>query len=225
MSKISVVGRGTIHVVPDVTRIEVTVSAVFDTYDEAYKKAREGSSWMVKILEYNNLSGNLCKTVKLDISDHLVSEYDENDNYIGQLKEGYDLNMKMKIDIGIDNVMVNNLVRGIGKFISGAQINIGYTVMDPRPTQLKMLERAVKDATEKAEIMANAAGCQLGSVSEIEYERQSIHVYSQARNIHSNDEAKASTADSLDITPEDLAFSDYVNVSWELKPIESTTNN
>lgn len=225
MSKISVVGRGTIHVVPDVTRIEVTVSAVFDTYDEAYKKARQSSSWMVKILEYNNLSGNLCKTVKLDISDHLISEYDENDNYIGQLKDGYDLNMKMKIDIGIDNVMVNNLVRGIGKFISGAQINIGYTVMDPRPTQLKMLERAVKDATEKAEIMANAAGCKLGPVSEIEYERQNIHVYSQARNIHSNDEANASTVDSLDITPEDLAFSDYVNVSWELKPIESTNDN
>ena len=216
MSKISVVGRGSIHVVPDVTRIEVTVSGVFDTYEEAYHKAKESSSWMVKILEYNKLSGKLCKTVRMDISDHLIDNYDDEDHYIGKIKEGYDLVMRMKIDIGIDNVMVNNLVRGVGKFISGAQINIGYTIQDPRPTQLKMLERAVKDATEKAGIMAKAAGCKLGAVSAIDYGRQEIHVYSQARNIHSNEEAKASTADSFDITPEDLVFSDDVSVSWEL---------
>ncbi len=217
MSKISVTGRGSIHVVPDVTRIEVRVEGVFDTYEQAYQKAKESSSWMVKILEYNKLSGKLCKTIRLDISDHKVSQYDDDDHYIGEINQGYDLTMILKIDIGIDNVMVNNLVRGVGKFISGAQINIGYTVQDPRPTQLKMLERAVKDATEKASIMAAAAGCELGDVSEIQYERQDIHIYSQARNIHSNKEAMASTSDSLDITPEDLVFSDDVNVVWELK--------
>ena len=159
----------------------------------------------------------MCKTIRLDISDHKVSQYDDDDHYIGEINQGYDLTMILKIDIGIDNVMVNNLVRGVGKFISGAQINIGYTVQDPRPTQLKMLERAVKDAAEKASIMAAAAGCELGDVSEIQYERQDIHIYSQARNIHSNKEAMASTSDSLDITPEDLVFSDDVNVVWELK--------
>lgn len=217
MSKISVTGRGSIHVVPDVTRIEVRVEGVFDTYEQAYQKAKDNSSWMVKILEYNKLSGKLCKTIRLDISDHKVSQYDDDDHYIGEINQGYDLTMILKIDIGIDNVMVNNLVRGVGKFISGAQINIGYTVQDPRPTQLKMLERAVKDAAEKASIMAAAAGCELGDVSEIQYERQDIHIYSQARNIHSNKEAMASTSDSLDITPEDLVFSDDVNVVWELK--------
>ena len=216
MSKISVTGRGSIHVVPDVTRIEVRVEGVFDTYEQAYQKAKDSSSWMVKILEYNKLSGKLCKTIRLDISDHKVSQYDDDDHYIGEINQGYDLTMILKIDIGIDNVMVNNLVRGVGKFISGAQINIGYTVQDPRPTQLKMLERAVKDAAEKASIMAAAAGCELGDVSEIQYERQDIHIYSQARNIHSNKEAMASTPDSLDITPEDLVFSDDVQVEWEL---------
>ena len=41
MSTIRVTGRGSIHVVPDVTRIEITVSGVFKAYDEAYKKAQE----------------------------------------------------------------------------------------------------------------------------------------------------------------------------------------
>lgn len=216
MSKITVTGRGSIHVVPDVTRIEIQVKGVFPDYKGAYDKAKESSSWMVKILEYNQLSGKLCKTIRMDISDHLVSQYDEDDHYIGQIPKGYDLDMRMKVDIGIDNKMTNNLVRGVGKFIEGAQINIGYTVQDPRPVQLKMLERAVKDAKEKAGIMAKAAGCSLGNVEEIQYGQQELHVYTQARNIHSNKEAMASTSDSLDISPEDLVFSDNVTVVFEL---------
>ena len=216
MSKITVTGRGSIHVVPDVTRIEIQVKGVFKDYKGAYEKAKDSSSWMVKILEYNHLSGKLCKTIRMDISDHLVPQYDEDDHYIGQIPDGYDLDMRMKVDIGIDTVMTNNLVRGVGKFISGAQINIGYTVQDPRPVQLKMLERAVKDANEKATIMAKAAGCVLGDVDEIIYGQQELHVYSQARNIHSNKEAMASTSESLDITPEDLVFSDDVKVIWSL---------
>ena len=30
---------------------------------------------------------------------------------------------------------VNNIVRGIGKFIPSAQINIGYTLQDERPSR------------------------------------------------------------------------------------------
>lgn len=216
MSEITVIGRGGIHVVPDVTRIEVTISSIYNTYNEAYDKAKESSAWMVKILEYNHQPGKLCKTTRLDISDHKVSDYDKNGKYIGEHKEGYNLRMGMKIDIGIDNVLVNNLVRGVGKFIPDAQIEIGYTIQDSRPFQLKMLERAVKDAAEKAKVMAGAAGCRLGAVKSIDYGRQDLHVYSQARTIHSNDEAKSSTAESLDITPEDLAFTDDVTVSWDL---------
>jgi uncharacterized protein YggE len=65
--------------------------------------------------------------------------------------------------------------------------------------------------------MAEAAGCKLGRVVEINYSNQDVHAYSQARNIHSNSEASASTAGSLDITPDDLVVSDTVDVTWELE--------
>lgn len=42
-STISVDGRGSIHVVPDVTRLEVCVESVFVTYEDAYKQARENA--------------------------------------------------------------------------------------------------------------------------------------------------------------------------------------
>lgn len=215
-NKIIVTGKGSIHVVPDVTRLEVTIVSVFNTYEEAYQQAKENSKWISQILEYNKQSGKLAKTIRLDITDHTVSEYDDDDHYIGQIKDGYDLDQRFKIDLEIDPVLLNKIIRGVGKFIKGAQISVGYTIRDPRPSHLKMLERAVKDATEKAQIMAGAVNCKLGTVINIKYGHQEIHVYSQARNIHSNKEAMACDSSSLDITPDDLVMSDTVEVEWEL---------
>ena len=81
-----------------------------------------------------------------------------------------------------------------------------------------MIERAVKDAHEKADIMAKAANCKLGAVKDISYGQQHVTIYSQARNIHSNKEAMACDVNSLDITPDDLVMSDNVDVSWHLLP-------
>lgn len=217
MGTISVTGRGNIHVVPDVTRLEISVESVFKTYEDAYEQAKSNSSWMVQILEYNKLNGKLAKTTRFDISDHLVKDYDDDGHYIGMIKEGFELTQRFKVDLGMNTVLLNKIVRGVGKFIKDAQINIGYTIQDPRPHHLKMIERAVKDAHDKAVIMAKAAGCTLGAVVSIDYHRQDIHVYSQARNIHSNKEAMSCSPSSLDIAPDDLVMGDDVSVTWELK--------
>lgn len=209
-------GKGAVHVVPDVTRIRVRVESVFPDYAKAYAKAKENFSWMVKILEYNNKPGRLAKTVSFDISDHTEDKYDAKDHYIGEVKAGFDLVQVIKVDINVDNVLVNKILKGVGKFIPDAQIEIGYTVQDPRPIQLKMLKRAVSDAEEKATIMADAAGCKLGKVQSIDYGNHGMSTYSQARNIHSSKEASASTPESLDIAPDDLVFSDTVDVVWQL---------
>lgn len=215
-SKISVEGKGAIHVVPDVTRLEVRIEQWFSDYTKAFEQAKENSSWMVKILEYNNKPGSLAKTIRFNIEDFTENEYDDNDHYIGKVKNGFILEQILKIDLPIDNKLINCIVRGVGKFIPNAQINISYTLLDERPSQLKMLARAVKDAQEKAYIMAEAGGCTLGNLLSINYDYQNMHISSQARHIHSNAEAKASTPGSLDITPDDLVISDRVNVVWEL---------
>lgn len=216
-STIRVTGTGSVHVVPDVTRLDVEVRRIFKTYDEAYECVKENSAWMVKILEYNKQPGKLAKTIFLDISDNMVSKYDKNGNHIGYKKEGYSLHQRIKVDVGMDNVLVNNIVKGVGKFIAEAQINIGHTQRDPRPTQLKMLERAVTDAKEKAQIMAKALGRELGEVKSIVYGEMHVEVFSEARKIYNNEEASASTPGSLEITPDDLAISDNVEVEWNLK--------
>lgn len=215
-ARISVQGKGAIHIVPDVTRLEIAIAQWFEDYKKAYAQAKENTAWMVKILEYNKKPGNLAKTIKFDIEDYLENDYDEKGKFISQIKNGVMLELRIKVDLPIDNILVNNIVKGVGKFIPSAQINIGYTLQDERPSQMKMLARAVSDAKEKAGVMAKAGGCELGKVISIDYQFQNTHVMSQARYIHSNSEATASTPQSLEITPDDLVISDTVDVTFEL---------
>lgn len=218
VSKISLQGKGAIHVVPDITRITISINHHGKTYKDVYTKGKENSEWVRKILEFNKKPGNLAKSIFFDVSEHTVNVYDDEGSgeIVDVVKDGFDLCQRIKIDIPIDNVLVNNIVRGVGKFIPNAQVQIGFTLQDPRPSQLKMLKRAVSDAKEKAVIMAEAAGAKLGKVLEINYNFSHIETYSQARNIHSTEEAKASTPDALDITPDDMVISDRVDVVFEL---------
>lgn len=213
---ITVTGKVAIHVVPDVTRVELTLQSIHDTYEDAYAQAKSNTERLSQIMKEVALDVTLPKTIRLDIDKKTQNEYDKFGNFKSKKFIGFELDHKVRIDLGMDNVLLNNIIKRIGKMLKQAEISIGYTVRDPRPSQLKMLERAVKDAKEKATIMAKACDCKLGLVKEINYSVQELHVYSQTRMIHGADEALCCNEESLDITPEDLAVSDDVTVVWYL---------
>lgn len=215
-TSIKVTGKGSVHIVPDVTQVDITIDRVYKDYAEAYTKAKYNSEWIGKILEYNKMNPKLAKTLKMDISEHTHSKYDSNNHYIGQVVDGYALDQRVRIDMEKNNVLLNCLVKGFGKFIEGAEIHIGYTVKDMRPYQLKMIERAVKDAREKARIMLAALDCELGDLINIKYSNDYTTVFHEARTYNCAQDCKASTPESLDITPEDLVSSEEVEVVWEI---------
>lgn len=213
---ITVTGRGYIHVVPDVTRLVLTLASIHESYEEAYQQAKENTDALTAIMREVKQSPTLPKTSHLDIDKCYENKYDKFEHYVGKKFLGFKLDHKIKIDLGMDNVLLNSIVKLIGQKLKQSEINISYTVKDPRSAQLKMLEQAVKDAKEKAEIMAQALGCSLGNVKDIRYEIQEIRFMSQVRDIHAADEAISCNPESLDITPDDLSLSDNVTVIWYL---------
>ena len=211
---ITVTGKGNIHVVPDVIRIDLLLVSLHDTYQEAYAQGKDNTEKLTAIMKELGLPKTLPKTIRFDIEKQTQTEYDKYHNYKGEKFLGFQLDHRVKIDISIDTVLLNNIVKLIGRELKQAEINIGYTVKDQRPAELKMLQRAVKDAKEKASIMAEACGCKLGPVKSMDYSEQEIHIFSQARQIRSSEEAICCEPESLDITPDDLSVSDSVTVVW-----------
>ncbi len=213
---ITVTGRGNIHILPDVTRVEVTINSIFRSYDTAYQMAEANLKDIGEVMKKCGLSTQLPKTVQFAIDKHYHNVYDKG-HYTGEQEfDGYNLTQVVRINLGMDNALLTKVVRGLGENLTDVEIEIGYTVQDPRPHQLKMLERAVKDATEKAKIMASAAGCTLGLVKSIDYSEHEIHIYSQARHIAEPCLAAGCSESSLDITPEDLVGGEDVTVTWYL---------
>jgi hypothetical protein len=91
---------------------------------------------------------------------HDPNYYSENQSFTIQLIDG-------KVYIN----KIANMFRGTYIFTvkdlscpekSRHKIKISFSVKDPQSYQLKLLENAVKDATEKARVMATAAGCTTG---------------------------------------------------------------
>ena len=214
---IQVTGRGFVHIVPDVTRLELKLISLHDSYQEAYEQTKNDTEKLNTIMEAAGLNKNLAKTVRLDIDKKTINQYDKYKNYIGEKFLGFQLDHIVKINLNMDTVVLNKLVKGIGEELKQAEINIGYSVKDNRPIQLLLLERAVKDAKEKAQIMAKAAGCKLGSCLHIDYGIEELHLYEQARSIHDADEACYCNKEALDITPEDWLTSDTVETQWLLE--------
>lgn len=217
---IRVTGKGTVHIAPDVTRVNILVNSIGRTYPELYQRAQLNLQELGNIVEKHGLSKNLPKTLRFNIERNEERKYDEKGNFIGYEFNGYELKQEIKIDLGMDTKILSSIVQQIGQLLYDAEINIGYTVKEPRPAELRMLEKAVKDATEKAEIMSKAAGCKLGLVKEIDYSEQHIEIYSQVREMKCGEEAMCADASSLDIHPDDLAGTQNVTITWYLSNVK-----
>lgn len=217
---ITVTGSGFIHIVPDVTIIDAYIRCLFDTYDIAYQMAEANLKDIGDIMEEYKLDRKLPKTIDFDIDKKTHSKYDQYHNFIEEVFDGYQLYQHIRINLGMDTVLLANIVRSLGENITHLEITLGYDVKDKRPFELKMVERAVKDATERAKIMALAAGCELGKVHSINYEKKKVDIYMQTRNFSEAKDAACCSPSSLDVTPEDMAAGQDVTVTWYLNQAE-----
>lgn len=213
---ITVTGNANIQVTPDVTILELSLQSMHDTYAEAYAQATSDTKKLAQIMSEALFDKILPKTTRFDIEKKTENQYDKNRNFIGTKFLGFQLDHRLKIEFDINNVLLNIIVQRIGQNLKQAEISIGYAVKDPRPAQLKALENAVKDAREKAEIMARVCGSRLNGVKKIDYGIKEVYLYSQARVLHDANEACYCKEQSLDITPDDLNLSDRVTVIWYL---------
>ena len=212
---IVVTGRGAVHVAPDVTRLTISIRAISRTYPQLYELAKLNLKELSKIVTANGLDKKLPKTQHFEIEKKEEPKYDNFGNFLYREFVGYELEQRIKIDLPINNKLLSKIVQAVGTSLQDAEINIGYTVKDARPAELRMLEKAVKDATEKAKIMAKAADCSLGLVKNIDYRAMDVVFYSQVRNMAPG-EGKFVDENSLNITPDELVGAQEVTVTWYL---------
>ncbi len=214
---ITVTGTAETRLNPDVTRLAVDVRSVHPTYEEAYKVADANLQELAAILKAQSLDPALAKTSSFNIVQKTRAKYDEHRNYIGEERIGYELQQTMHMDLGMDKRQLAALVHAIGVQMTDTEINIMFMCSSTRDAQLDLMEKASRDAREKATRMAAGADCKLGKVLSISGSSQPVVLYSKARRMNSMADAMFCTEESLDITPEELRLSEQVTITYLLK--------
>ena len=222
MSTITVNGTGSVRINPDLTYIFITIERNFPHFAKAYAQAKENGYWMSKILEYNNLNPDQAKTIRFDIIDYLSKNRGQDNDIFGSRPDAYSLHQQIKIELTYDNAVTDSVLRGIGKYISGAQISIKFDSGTLHKHNDALLADAVADATRKARAIAAASNKKLGEIESIicdqepEIQLKKLTNLGGDKSIISKNDASI-TAANLTIAPENIVVSGNVTIKWTLE--------
>lgn len=211
---IKVAGVAKVNVTPDTHRIRLEVRRTFKSNDAAYETGKKNLILINNVLKNHNLEPELAKTTYFDVSENEKRAFDEKGRYIGYEKNGYYLRQYVYIDIPMDNKLTNELSKEIAESVPYVEIQLDTYLSNRREHKLKAMEMAVADAKQKAEILAKALNCSLGSILEINYGYDDSPRY---YGVYDACEVGAPPSGApLEMTGEDEEITEGVHIIWEL---------
>ncbi len=208
---LTVKGVGTVKQSPDVFGISFKVTGHEWKYSDAMTLLNESVEELRNTLESQGLDKKLLKTTSFDIrSDSTYNNKTKKHKF-----NGYIATHRIKIEIPWDNEKANELLIAINESTIDPQFSIYFTVSDPEKLKEEMLKEAVKNAKEKAGIIAEAAGVKVLDILDINYSWGEILF---ERNYEDRSYAVCEESSSVmpDIEPDDIEKSDTVEIVWEI---------
>jgi len=219
MRTIRVIGKGSLKIRPDMTRISVTLTGRYGDYAETLSRASEDTEALKELLSAFGFVRADLKTLNFDVDPEYES-YLEKDEY-KQRFVGYRYRHMMKIEFDSDNTRLGKILYALANSSLDPEFNISYTVKDREVAKNSLLAKAVSDAKEKAAVLAGAAGLTLLQIQTVDYSWGEINM--ETRPMNRMMAAKASMnicsedGYSIDMEPDDIEVSDTVTVVWEIE--------
>ncbi|HHW91799.1 MAG TPA: SIMPL domain-containing protein, partial [Firmicutes bacterium] len=75
---------------------------------------------------------------------------------------GYKASHKLKVQFPFDKDYLKKIMQRLSQTKSHASFRLSFTIADPEPLRQQALIEAVKNAAQKARVLAEAAGVKLG---------------------------------------------------------------
>ena len=214
---IRVTGKGTIRVKPDTTRLLITIEGVEKEYDKALRRTADETQRLQEILQKLGFEREGLKTLNLDISPKYDSVYNEKKRKYDETFIGYVYNHELKLEFPLDNSVLGKVLSELATSPIKPTFSILYTVRDQEQVKNSLLAKAVTDATEKAKVLAKAAGVTLKDIQTIDYSWGEVKFETSIVEGSATLAKEPDSLESIDITPDDIDQSDTVTVVWEIE--------
>ena len=218
MRTIKVTGRGTLSIAPDTMSLGISLTGT----DEDYAKAMEQSSQDTRALQEAVAALGFEKTDLKTNSFNIDADYEgyQEDGVWKQRFKGYRYYHNMKLEFPSDSERLGKILYALAQSGTDPECHIAFTVADKESAKELLLACAVKDASAKAEVLAEAAGVTLGDLQNIDYSWGELNFYARpmesplmAKGMAVNESARDSI--DLDINPGDVQLSETVTLVWE----------
>ena len=211
---ISVKGKGKISVKPDTIKIAITAESSYWNYDETIEQSARCTRILRDAMQNAGLDPKNLKTSYFLINTKYESYRDENDDYKEKFA-GYEYHHLTYIQFENDNKILGKVLYELAHCDVKVKFDINYTVKDKEKVKNDLLEKAVKDSTTKAKVLAKASGVKLKEILNIDYSWGEIDIYSSPMDDLMV--CKAASTYDIDIEADDIDVQDTVTITWTIE--------
>ena len=219
MRTITVKGIGNVSAKPDL----VVITMGLESLEKDYERAMQGASKKIKelneSLESVGFEKSSVKTTSFNVDARYESQKDGAGNYTRVFK-GFSCSQRLKIEFDLDMKLLALALNAIAGCVAKPELSIRFQVKDPTAISEELLKSATLNAKEKAKILCEALGVQLGDLLSVDYNWGELRIFSRTEFMMAEKCMALPTGasfDDMDFEPDDVDLSDTVTFVWEIK--------
>lgn len=212
---LTISGKSTTEVTPDITVINISLSAVDMDYAKAMDLLQDKSKETKSFLKKKKITEEYIVSENFNINKRYNYENRK------QVFKGYDASLNIRLEFVNDNELANSIINAIGESKSEAEVNVRFKLSQDLKDKVNdmLIEEAIKDARKKASIIASATDQSLGQIAKITYgvqENISVSPMVERAYMTMDMEAKSEGKNNLSITPQPVEKSTEIIIYWLL---------
>lgn len=187
-------------------------------YDETLELAAKKIEYLNSSLEKIGFEKKSVKTTNSNVR----TDYDrvkDNDGNYKSIFSGYVCNHRLKVEFDFDTKRLAQTLYAISKCLALPELSISFTVKDPTAVNSELLRSATINAKEKAKILCDALGVELGKLLSIDYNWGELNIVSHTDYMLEEKclAMPSSGLADIDIEPDDIDVRDTATFIWEIK--------
>lgn len=214
--QMTVTGKGQAEVTPDVIGLNFNLETILPRYNDMLEESARSSHELLKIAMANGFEEKDLKTTSYTVNTRYHSYQNKNDKYQKEFI-GYETRQSFQLEFPMDFKRLASILSKLSKSNINPEFTIYFTIADKEAVKDLVLVDATKKARKSAQVLADAAGVQLGSILQIDYSWNEVRLYSSTQyEIYDSSPIRMEAEAEPHIVPEDIKISDSVTFVWEV---------
>lgn len=208
---IKVTGDSRVDVSPDISILNIGIINKNINFNQTLTGLNEKTKDVSKQLLSIGFKEKDIRTTGFQIRENRIYQ---RDSYIDS---GYVATQNVKVEFKYSKEGIAKILNAFSKSKTDFNLQFSFILSDDlnKKMQQDLIQRAIKDAKAKADVIAESAGVKLKRVQEIRYgEPTSTHFVGEATAMRFKSDAPEQMQS---FTPEDIVLNDTILIIWEIE--------